>query len=179
MNHSMLRVPGVASLALALLFSAPLSAQETQLSDPEIASVAVAANQVDIDYARLAQNKSKNQDILEFARTMAKDHQGVIDQAVALVTKLNVTPKDNAVSQKLKADADKTRKSLNAKSGKAFDKAYIDNEVAYHQAVVSVVEGTLIPQSQNAELKALLQQVLPVLKTHLDHAVMVQGKIGG
>ena len=179
MNHSMLRVPGVASLALALLFSAPLSAQETQLSDPEIASVAVAANQVDIDYARLAQNKSKNQDILEFARTMAKDHQGVIDQAVALVTKLNVTPKDNAVSQNLKADAEKTRKSLNTKSGKAFDKAYIDNEVAYHQAVVSVVEGTLIPQSQNAELKALLQQVLPVLKTHLDHAVMVQGKIGG
>ena len=179
MNHSMLRVPGVASFALALLFSAPLSAQETQLSDPEIASVAVAANQVDIDYARLAQNKSKNQDILEFARTMAKDHQGVIDQAVALVTKLNVTPKYNAVSQKLKADAEKTRKSLNTKSGKAFDKAYIDNEVAYHQAVVSVVEGTLIPQSQNAELKALLQQVLPVLKTHLDHAVMVQGKIGG
>jgi putative membrane protein len=79
----------------------------------------------------------------------------------------------------LNADAERTKKELNSKSGAAFNKAYIDNEVAYHKAVISVVGSTLIPQSQNAELKALLQQVLPVLKAHLDHAVMVQGKTKG
>jgi putative membrane protein len=169
------RIAGIASAAL--LFASPLMAQ--QLSDPEIASVAVTANKVDIGYAELAQKKSKDPAILEFAQTMAKDHKSVIDQAVALVTKLKVTPQDNAVSKKLNADAAKTRKELSAKSGAAFNKAYIDNEVAYHKAVISVVESTLIPQSQNPELKALLQQVLPVLKTHLDHAVMVQGKTKG
>jgi putative membrane protein len=176
-SRKMFRACFAGTVSAALLFVTPAMAQ--QLSDPEIASVAVTANKVDIGYAELAQKKSKDPAILEFAQTMAKDHKGVIDQAVALVTKLNVTPKDNAVSKKLNADAEKTKKELSAKSGAAFNKAYIDNEVAYHKAVISVVESTLIPQSQNAELKALLQQVLPVLKTHLDHAVMVQGKIKG
>lgn len=166
------------AISALTLYTGPSFAQKTPtLTDPEIASVAVTANQVDINYAQIAQKKSKDASILEFAQTMAKDHQGVIDQAVALVKKLNVTPMDNAVSKKLNADAEKTRKELNKKSGKAFDKAYIDNEVAYHTAVVSTVEDVLIPQSQNAELKGLLQQVLPVLKTHLEHAKMVQSKI--
>jgi putative membrane protein len=105
---------------------------------------------------------------------MINDHQSVIAQATALVKKLKVTPKDNAVSKKLMADANKTKRTLSAKSGKAFDKAYIDNEVAYHKAVISTVEGVLIPQAQNAELKQLLQNVMPTLRTHLEHAEMVQ-----
>jgi len=168
----------VTVIACAVAFSIPVFAQEnTKLSDAEIASVAVTANQIDIDYANIAKQKSKNADVLKFAETMAADHKAVIDQAVALVTKLNVTPKDNAVSQKLVADAVKTKKALNSKSGNAFDKAYIDNEVAYHKAVINAVETVLIPNAQNAELKSLLQNVLPVLKTHLEHATMVQNKI--
>jgi putative membrane protein len=90
------------------------------------------------------------------------------------VKKLGVTPKDNAVSQKLLADAETTKKELKGKSGKAFDKAYIDNEVAYHKAVIGAVEGLLIPETENAELQTLLQNVVPALKTHLAHAEMVQ-----
>jgi putative membrane protein len=105
---------------------------------------------------------------------MQADHQAVIDQAVALVTKLGVTPKDNDVSKKLMSDSEATIKTMKTKSGKAFDKAYVDNEVAYHKAVISTVENVLIPQAQNAELKSLLQKVLPTLKTHLEHAEMVQ-----
>jgi putative membrane protein len=145
-----------------------------KLTDPEIASVAVVANQIDVNYAKIAKTRSKNADILKFAQTMSDDHTAIIKQAVALVTKLGVTPKDNAVSQKLLSDAEKTKKQLISKSAKAFDKAYIDNEVAYHKAVISAVEGLLIPQSQNAELKKLLQDVVPTLKAHLAHAEMVQ-----
>ena len=166
--------------AMALLFIQPQSgfAQKApKLADDEIASVAVVANQNDIDFSKIAQKKSKNAEILKFAQTMAADHQSVIDQAVALVTKLKVTPKDNAVSKKMVADAKKTGKMLNAKSGKSFDKAYIDNEVAYHKAVISAVESVLIPQAQNGELKALLQAVVPTLKIHLEHAEMVQSHI--
>jgi putative membrane protein len=92
---------------------------------------------------------------------------------------LKVTPKDNAVSQKLNADAEKTKKNLQSKTGAAFDKAYMDNEVAYHKAVISTVENVLIPQAQNAELKQLLQNVLPTLKAHLEHAEMVQKMVAG
>ena len=108
---------------------------------------------------------------------MIGDHKSVIDQAVALVTKLKVTPKDNPVSQKMMADAKKTITTLHSKSGDAFDKAYIDNEVTYHKAVIAAVETLLIPESENAELKGLLQNVVPALKTHLEHALMVQTKI--
>jgi len=147
---------------------------DLKLTDPEIASIAVTANQVDIDQAAVAKERSKNADVIHFAETMTNDHKAVIAQAVALVTKLKVTPKDNAVSKKLTADAAKTIATLKTKSGKAFDKAYVDNEVAYHKAVISVVQGTLIPATTNAELKALLQKVVPALKAHLEHAEMVQ-----
>ena len=151
-----------------------LSQAKPQLTDPEIASVAVVANKIDMAYADIAIAKSKDTSVLDFARTMKRDHQAIIDQAVALVTKLGVTPKDNAVSQSLLSGAEKTKQMLNSKSGKAFDKAYIDNEVAYHKAVISTVEGVLIPEAQNAELKALLQKVVPLLKAHLSHAEMLQ-----
>ena len=166
---------GIGTIIFFSGFSFSAIAQDKpRLTDPEIASVAVVANQVDMGYADIAIAKSKDISILDFANTMKRDHQSVIDQAVALVKKLGVTPKDNSVSQKLLADAEKTKKMLNSKSGKAFNKAYIDNEVAYHKAVISMVDGVLIPESQNQELKALLQKVAPILKAHLSHAEMLQ-----
>ncbi len=157
-----------------------LSQQKTpKLSDAEIASVAVVANQIDINYATIAKEKSKDSDVLKFAATMMNDHKAVIEQAVALVKKLGITPKDNAVSQQLLSGAEKTKKMLHSKSGKDFNKAYIDNEVAYHKAVISTVETLLIPESKNKELKQLLQSIVPALKTHLEHAQMVQKMYSG
>jgi putative membrane protein len=162
-------------ISCIIISAEPAAAQTSpELTDPEIASVAVTANQIDIDYAKIAQKKSKNADVLKFAKTMSDDHAAVINQAVALVNKLHVTPKDNDVSKKLLSDAEKTKKILKTKSGKTFDRAYIDNEVAYHKAVISAVEGLLIPQSKNAELRKLLEDVVPALKVHLAHAEMVQ-----
>ena len=162
------------TFALVASLNVSVSAQGSKLTDPEIASVAVTANQIDINYATIAKEKSKNKEILRFAETMSNDHKAIITQAVELVTKLKVAPKDNAVSQQLNADAEKTKKMLKSKSGKAFDKAYINNEVAYHKAVIAAVSSLLIPGAQNAELKALLQKVLPALNAHLEHAEMVQ-----
>jgi len=162
----------------AIMLSVPVFAQQDpKLSDAEVASVAVVANQIDIKYGEIAKEKSKNADILKFAETMINDHTAVIAQAAGLVKKLGVTPQDNAVSQKLSSDAEKTKKTLRLKSGKAFDKAYIDNEVAYHKAVIGAVEGLLIPETENKELKDLLQNVVPALKAHLEHAILVQSKI--
>lgn len=174
--------PFVALASTAILsivmLSMPAFAQENpKLSDAEVASVAVVANQIDISYGEIAKERSKNEDILKFAETMISDHKAVIAQAATLVKKLGVTPQDNAVSQKLLADAEKTKKALRSKSGKAFNKAYIDNEVAYHKAVIAAVEGLLIPETDNNELRELLQNVVPALKTHLEHAIMVQNKI--
>ncbi|HXJ98867.1 MAG TPA: DUF4142 domain-containing protein [Gelidibacter sp.] len=164
--------------ALAIATSGLMMAQDTpQLSDPEIASVAVVANQIDIDYGKVALERSKNKEVIDFANRMIEDHKAVINQAVALVTKLGVTPMDNAVSQSLLTQSKETLKKLNSVSKKDFDKTYIDNEVAYHEAVISAVKDVLIVQAKNAELKDLLEAVLPALEAHLGHAKMAQSKI--
>ena len=163
------------AFVLAILIVSPAFAQTNpKLSDPEVASVAVVANQIDISYAEIAKKKSRDAEVLKFAQTMINDHTAVIAQAAALVKKLGVTPKDNEVSKKLLADAEKTKKDLQGKSGEAFNKAYVDNEVVYHKAVIAAVEGLLIPETDNAELKELLQNVVPALKAHLGHAEMLQ-----
>jgi putative membrane protein len=169
------KIPIAATIVmLPILITSSVYAQNPKLSDPEVASVAVVANQIDIAYAEIAKKKSKDADVIKFAETMINDHKSVIDNAAALVKKLGVTPKDNDVSKKLQADAEKTKAMLNEKSGDTFNKAYVDNEVAYHKAVIAAVEGILIPETENQELKDLLQSVVPALKAHLAHAEMIQ-----
>jgi putative membrane protein len=169
------------TLGASLYFIAaavPVTAQDApKLSDPEVASVAVTANQIDVAYAAIAAERSKSKDVLNFAKTMADDHNAIIAQAAALAKKLGVTPLDNAVTQKLLADAANMKNILQTKRGKAFDKAYIDNEVVYHKAVIGAVETLLIPETENRELKDLLISVLPALKVHLEHAQMLQKKL--
>ena len=142
-------------------------------TDPQIAHIAYTAGQIDIAAAEQALKKSKNADIIAFAKQMEEDHKAVNDQALALVEKLNVTPEDNPTSKALsKAAADKLAE-LDKLDGAAFDKAYIDNEVAYHKTVDAALRDTLIPAAQNAELKALLQQGLTLFTEHEKHAEMV------
>jgi len=164
-------------LVITLFITNSTFAQKTSLSDSEVASVAVVANQIDISYAEIALKKSKNKKVIEFANRMITDHNAVIKQAVDLVTKLSVTPKDNAVSKSLLDGAAKTKKILNNASKKEFDKLYIDNEIAYHKAVIVAIKDLLIPETDNTELKELLGAVLPALEAHLGHAEMVQSKL--
>lgn len=164
-------------LSLTLFYFPTFAQQKLQLTDPEIASAAVTANKIDVDYGEIALKKATNADVKQFAQTMIKDHNSIIAQAVALAKKLNVTPKDNPLTKQLLDGEKTTTKMLNAKEGKAFDKAYIDNEVAYHQAVISTVTDVLIPQCKNEELKQLLIKVSPLLNEHLEHAKMIQSKM--
>ena len=76
-------------------------------------------------------------------------------------------------------DAEKTKRKLKRTSKKKFDAVYIDNEVAYHKAVIGAVKNLLIPETENGELKELLSAVVPALEAHLGHAEMVQKNIKG
>jgi putative membrane protein len=167
----MIRTIMIAALLAMGLSGAAIAADAP--TDPQIAHIAYTAGQIDIAAAQQAIAKSKNADIVAFAKQMAEDHKAVNDQALALVKKLNVTPEDNPTSHALsKAAADKLAE-LAKLDGAAFDKAYIDNEVAYHKAVDAALSTTLIPAAQNAELKALLQQGLTLFTEHEKHAEMV------
>jgi len=163
--------------AVALAPASTVFAQSP--NDAQIASIVVTANQVDIDAGKLAASKTSNADVKTFAQQMVTDHTGVNKQAVELVTRLKVTPEDNATSQSLKSGGDANVATLKGLSGAAFDKAYIDHEVAYHQAVLDAVDKVLIPSASNADLKALLVKVRPAFVAHLEHARHVQASLGG
>ncbi len=164
----------VAGATLALAGSARAQAP----TDPQIAAIVVTANQVDIDAGKLAASKASSAEVKKFAQQMVTDHTGVNKQATALVTKLKVTPEDNPTAQSLTKGGEDNVAQLKTLSGKAFDKAYIDHEVAYHQQVLDAVDKTLIPSAQNAELKALLVKVRPAFVAHLEHAKHIQASLG-
>lgn len=96
--------------SLAFVAASQVSAQT--VTDPQIASIVVTANQVDIDAGRLAASKGTSPEVKKFGLQMVTDHAGVNKQATALVTRLKVTPEDNATSQGLKSGGDKNLATL-------------------------------------------------------------------
>ena len=152
----------------------PTAAGTGTLNDAQIAHVAVTANAIDSTAGEMAKQKAQSQTVKDFATTMVTDHTGVNQQAVALATRLNVSPEDNDVSRQLRAGADSAMTNLQGTSGAAFDRAYMDREVAFHQAVLDALDGTLIPGAQNSELKQLLQDVRPAIAAHLERARSVR-----
>jgi len=167
----------IASTALIALAHSAAWAQGAGPTDPEIAAIVVTANQVDIDAGKLAKSKSHSKNVLEFAQLMITDHTGVNKSAVDLVNRLHVTPEPNPTSESLQKGGDENLAKLKELTGHAFDKAYIDHEVAYHEAVLDAVDKTLIPSAKNPELKALLVKVRPAFVAHLEHAKRLQSEL--
>jgi|SRR5688572_25730158 putative membrane protein len=166
-------------IAVGVLFLSVTVASAQAVNDAQIAAIVVTANQVDIDAGKLAQSRSSSEPVKTFAKLMVTDHTGVNQAAVELVTKLKVTPQENATSQSLKAGGDKHLARLKTLNGSAFDKAYVDHEVVYHQQVLDALDKTLIPSATNAELKALLVKVRPAFVAHLEHAKHLQASAIG
>ena len=165
-------------LSLLVFGATVVRAESAAPTDPQIAAIVVTANQVDIDAGKLAKSKAHSKDVKEFAERMITDHSGVNKSATELVTKLHVTPQSNATSQSLQKGGDDNIAALKKLDGSAFDRAYVDHEVTYHQAVLDAVDQTLIPSAQNAELKALLVKVRPAFVAHLEHAKHLQDSLG-
>ena len=164
-----MRYHSILGLATSLMLSTALAAA-SEPSDPQIAHIAYTAGDLDIKAAQLALEKSKTESVRAFANDMVRDHKAVNDKALALVKKLGVTPEDNDTSKGLVKQAEEKHAELSMLSGAAFDKAYVDNEVAFHKTVNGALAATLIPSAGNAELKSLLQTGLKIFEGHLQHA---------
>ncbi|MEO5758008.1 MAG: DUF4142 domain-containing protein [Mesorhizobium sp.] len=161
----------------AMLGTAPLAQAADKPTDPQIAHIAYTAGVIDVEAAKQALKKSKNQEVLAFAKDMVRDHEAVNVQALDLVKKLKVRPEDNATSKALTKAAAEERAKLAKLKGAAFDKAYVDNEVAYHKQVDDALETLLIPSASNAELKSLLETGLKIFQGHEQHAEHVAGML--
>ncbi len=159
-------------LTAAVCFAAASAmAQSTgKPTDPQIADIAYTAGQIDIEQAIDALKRTHTKAVRSYAEEMIRDHLAVNNKVLALLDKLKVTPEDNDTSRTMYRDASRKREELRALSGTAFDKAYAENEVAYHEAVNGALESTLIPAAQNGELKSLLETGLKLFQEHQKHA---------
>jgi putative membrane protein len=157
---------------------AATSAQAAVPTDPQIAAIVFTTSQVDIDADKLALSKAKSLDVKAFAQLMIDDHSGVNEAATELVQRLHVTPEANSTSHALQEGGAENLAALKALSGSTFDRAYLEHEIAYHQAVLDAVDTTLTPNAQHAELKALLVKVRPAFVAHLEHAKHLQSQLG-
>ena len=166
-------------LAVALLLVRAEAQAGDALSDAQIVGIVFAADTIDIDYAKLAMSKTKDKQVKDFAQQMITDHSSVSKTVTGLAGKLNLSPEDGETSNSLKSQAQQMMQKLQALSGKEFDRAYIDNEVAYHQAVIDATKTMLVPSAQNAELKSALEGAEPLFDGHLQHAERVQSAIEG
>ena len=170
-----MKIRSLIAIGSLLVAAAAISAQV--VNDAQIAHIVVTANQVDIDAGKLAESRGTNADVKAFGKMMVTDHTGVNKQATDLAAKLKLTPQDNATSQSLKSGGEKNVTNLKTLSGAAFDKAYIAHEVEYHQTVIDTINKTLIPNAQNAELKALIVKVAPAFVAHLEKVKQIQAAL--
>lgn len=172
-----MRNTAIAWASTLFLAAGSALAQDAAPNDAQIAAIVVTANQVDVDAGKLAKDKASSKEVKDFAGRMITDHTGSNKAAKELAEKLRLKPEDNPTSTSLKSGGDENIKKLKTLKGSEFDKAYIANEVTYHQTVLDAFDKTLISSAKNGELKALLTKTRPVIADHLEHAKQIQSSL--
>lgn len=165
------------SMSRAAAAAAPTPPPAVVLTDANIFALLDEANAADSAVGHVASTKGTAASVKEFGRTMMKDHHALRKGGQDLAKKLNITAAPPA-NDTLPAAAQKMADNLNAQpKGAAWDKAYIDNEVAVHQAVLSLITSAQAA-AQDTSLKAMLVKVQPLIQAHLTKAQDIQGKLG-
>ena len=136
-----------------------------QLDDPTIVAIFDGANTADIESGELASKQGSSKEVRDFGAMLARDHTQVRKLGRDLAAKLGVTPTPPKNDPSVKAHADAMAK-LKGLKGAAFDHAFLQHEVAYHQGVIDAINKTLLPAIKNAELKALVVKVAPAFEAH-------------
>jgi putative membrane protein len=153
------------------------TAAKAPLTDANIVALLDEANKADSSAGAFALKKASDKDVKAFARMMMGEHHALRVEGLALAKKLKITPEAPADDPVKAAGSAEMAALESAGSGAAFDKAYIDQEVTIHQAVLDLAQKGH-DETQNAELKALIEKAKPVIQKHLDRAQAIQQQLG-
>jgi putative membrane protein len=142
-------------------------------TDANIFALLDEANMADSSGGAIASTKGTASAVRSFGKDMMRDHHTLRAQGAALAKKLNITPQAPS-DDPLASDAQKNAETLNSTAkGKDFDKAYIDGEVDMHKKVLETATKAA-DQTQNTELKNMIQKAAPLIQAHLTKAESVQ-----
>jgi len=169
-RRNLVRVAAAAALVAAPLAFAPSaraqSANSAKLDDPTIVAIFDAANTWDIETGTMAEKKGTTKEVRDYGEMIARDHKAVRQLGRDLAAKLGVTPtppKNFAMAK----DHAAAVSQLKAANGRAFDRAFLQHEVAFHKAVIDAINSTLLPSLQNEEVKNLVKKVAPAFQAHM------------
>lgn len=137
-------------------------------ADSRFAVDAANGGMAEVQLGQVAQEKATDPKVKEFATMMVADHTKANEELKSLAGIKGITLPSAPSEEMQEAATD-----INAKTGKDFDKAYIDQMVKDHKKTVDLFEDGQ-KNVKDAELKAFIDKTLPVLKTHLDHAQTIE-----
>lgn len=156
-------------------FALPVFAADVKLTDEEIVKIVETANNAEIRSGEIAKSKSKDDGVKGFAKDMIKVHQDNNKEGKQMAKANKIKPKESDTSRLLKKQSDEKIVELKKmKHGKEFEKAYVDSQVDMHRQVLASIDNELLPNAQNADLKAMLEKTRPVVEEHLKHAEQMQ-----
>ncbi len=134
----------------------------------------VAAAEVDmkeIELGKLAQQKSTNADVKALGKMMVEQHEKAAADTKALAAKKNIS-----LPATLTDKVQDAYKDMNDKAGHDFDKAYADKMVEGHEKMIEKMEKAS-EKATDEDIRMWAANMLPVLRTHLEHAKMTKEKV--
>lgn len=130
--------------------------------DAKFVTTAANDGMAEVNLGKMAQQKAVSKRVKAFADMMVTDHTKAGDELAAIAKNKNIT-----LPAMPDADAQQKADDLSKKSGKDFDKAYVDAMVEGHKNAVQLFTDAS-NNCKDADLKAFAIKTLPTLKMHLD-----------
>jgi putative membrane protein len=143
-----------------------------QLSDAQITSVLMVANNAEIRQGKSAQKTAKAKEVVDFAKQMVTDHSKSLEEVQQLNSRMKIKEQSSALRDQMETAAKSSDTRLKGKKGADFEKAYIDEQITMHQTVLDTIDTQLVPNAK--ELKTLLTKTRSTVAAHLDHAQKLQ-----
>ncbi len=167
---------GMAAPATAKKGPNDTSAPAPATPDGEVLGSFIAANQHEVEHSRLASQQGSTQPTRDLGRGFSRDHDDLVQRARELATKQSISPAAPA-GDPLGLPHSETMTSLKGKTGVAFDRAYLQHEIDYHQGIIKSINSDWLPKATNQELKTFLQQAVPAFQAHLKGAQDLHAKL--
>jgi putative membrane protein len=173
-NALLLMIP-VALLVAACASTDPMAPMVPgAMTDSEVAAVVQTANEGEVMHGQAASTRATNAEVRAFAQMMVTDHSNANEQLRNFLSTNNMTASETGASSALRDNAQRSLTALNSYNGAAFDREYMNSQVAMHQWVLNSLDNTLIPSTRNAGLRTWLQGQRAAVATHLDRARRIQ-----
>jgi putative membrane protein len=155
---------------------AAAAAPRSGMTDSNIVALLDEANKADSASSAIALKKATRPDVKAFAKLMMSEHHALRAEGQQLAKQLGVEPKPPQHDPLAPYAASETKALQTTPKGPEFDRTYIDNEVSVHQAVLDFANQARVT-TQTAQLRALIEKAVPIIRRHLDQAQSIQKEI--